>query len=397
MHRGPVIDVTRLAARLLEGRQPTGVDRVSLAYLRHFQGQARALVRHWGKWALLDEPDSASLFTALLREQPKPRQVIRATVLRALMRPWDAAPDCVLFNTGHSGLDLPDYPTRIARRRLRPVYFLHDLLPLSHPEFFREGEAALHRKRLHTMLRTGHALVLNSRSTESDLLRHAASEGLPVPPYTVAPLCPEILPAAAAEAPLDAPYFVALGTIEPRKNHLLLLHAWRRLASHEPKPMPKLVLIGRRGWECEQVIDMLERCEGLRPHVREVSDCNDRQLSTWLRHARALLYPSFAEGFGLPMVEAMAHGVPVIASALPVFQEVAGDIPDYIDPLDGPGWAAALQDYALGDSARRAAQLARLKPYAPKNWAAHFAEVHNLLQRVGDGAAMQIMQRGVRP
>ena len=379
MHRGPVIDVTRLAARLLEGRQPTGVDRVSLAYLRHFQGSARALVRHWGRWALLDGSDSVRLFRALLRELPNPRRVVRTTVLRSLLRPWDAAPGCVLFNTGHSGLDLPDYGRRIQQRRLRPVYFLHDLLPLTHPEFFREGEASLHRRRLDTMARTGHALVLNSRRTEQDLLRHAAAAGLRLPPYAVAPLCPELLPAPAAESPMEQPYFVVLGTIEPRKNHLLLLHVWRELAQRDPHAVPKLVIIGHRGWECEQVIDMLERCEALQPHMLEIPDCNDHELSTWLRHARALLYPSFVEGFGLPMVEAMAHGVPVIASTLPVFREVAGDIPDYLDPLDGPGWASCLQEYASIASPRRAAQIDRLRGYAPKPWAEHFAGVHALL------------------
>ena len=391
MHDGPVIDVTRLAARLLEGTQATGVDRVSLAYLRHFRHSARALVRHWGRWALLDEPDSAEIFAALLQEAPKPRNVVRATVLRGLLRPWDAAPGCVLFNTGHSGLDRPDYAQRILHRGLRPVYFLHDLLPLTHPEFFREGEAELHRRRLRTMTQTGHALVLNSRETEQDLLRHAATEGVRLPRYAVAPLCPEILPAPAGGVPIVEPYFVMLGTIEPRKNHLLLLHVWRRLAQLGLQTMPKLVIIGRRGWECEQVIDMLERCEALRGHVLEVPKCSDRQLSTWLRHARALLYPSFVEGFGLPMVEAMAYGVPVIASALAVFQEVAGDIPDYADPLDGPGWAELVHDYAQPQSSRRAAQIDRLQPYVPKAWPEHFSVVQALLDSM-QGERLQHVQ-----
>ena len=379
MHQGPVIDVTRLAARLLEGTQATGVDRVSLAYLRHFRGSARALVRHWGRWALLDGRDSARMFAALLHELPEPRQIVRATVLRSLLRTWDAAPGCVLFNTGHSGLDLPDYAQRIRRRGLRPVYFLHDLLPLTHPEFFREGEAALHRRRLRTMAETGHGLLLNSSMTEEDMTHHARVEGLRLPRHAVAPLCPEVLPAPMDEAPTEQPYFVMVGTIEPRKNHLLLLHVWRRLAQLGLPTMPRLVLIGRRGWECEQVIDMLERCEALRPHVLEIANCNDRELSTWLRHARALLYPSFVEGFGLPLVEALAHGVPVVASTLPVFQEVAGDIPDYVDALDGPGWAACVQEYLQPQSSRRAAQLARLRHYAPRKWAEHFAVVQDLL------------------
>lgn len=81
----------------------------------------------------------------------------------------------------------------------------------------------------------------------------------------------------------------------------------------------------------------------------------------------------------MPLVEALAHGVPVIASDLPVFREIAADVPDYLDPLDGPGWRAALLDYAQAHSPRRAAQLARMAHFQPPTWAQHFVRVEALL------------------
>ncbi|WP_163778702.1 glycosyltransferase family 4 protein, partial [Proteus mirabilis] len=69
----------------------------------------------------------------------------------------------------------------------------------------------------------------------------------------------------------DRPTFVACGTIEPRKNHLLLLHLWRALAERLGAATPRLVLVGRRGWEAENIVDMLERCPAIREHVVEVS------------------------------------------------------------------------------------------------------------------------------
>ena len=81
--------------------------------------------------------------------------------------------------------------------------------------------------------------------------------------------------------------------------------------------------------------------------------------------------PSFAEGFGLPVVEALALGAPVIASDLPALREAGGRAPDYLDPLDGPGWTAAVLDYAKPDSAMRRAQLKRMATWRPPNWDDH--------------------------
>jgi glycosyltransferase involved in cell wall biosynthesis len=181
---------------------------------------------------------------------------------------------------------------------------------------------------------------------------------------------------------MASPYFVAVGTIEPRKNHWLLLQLWRRLIERLGKSAPKLVVIGQRGWECENVVDLLERCGTLRGHVREISDCSDTQLSTYLYHARALLFPSFAEGYGLPLMEALSLGVPAIASRLPVFREIAGDIPEYLDPLDGMGWMAAVEAYTERDSPARAAQLERLQGFVAPTWETHFDILERFMERL---------------
>lgn len=376
-----LIDVTRLAARLLEGRHPTGVDRVGLAYVRRYRATARALVRHQRRWLLLRERNSQRLFDALLGEGSRPAFAVRASVAQAHLMNWDVCHDSLFLNTGHSGLDDPAYARAVRRLRVRPVYFLHDLIPLTHPEYTRPGESGKHDRRLTTMLETGQALVLNSRQTYAELVQYAQMRSRELPPHVIAPLGVESLPAPGAVAPIDAPYFVMLGTVEPRKNHLLLLHVWRRLVERGDVVVPKLVLIGQRGWECEQVIDLLERCTALQGHVIERPGCDDRELATWLHHARALLFPSFVEGFGLPLVEALSLGTPVIASDLSVFRESAEAIPDYLDPLDGPAWERAIGQYLPQDSVRRQAQLRRLHGFRRWTWEDHFSRVEDLFSR----------------
>ncbi len=114
----------------------------------------------------------------------------------------------------------------------------------------------------------------------------------------------------------------------------------------------------------------------------ELGRCNDDELLAYLKHARALLFPSFVEGYGLPVSEALALGVPVIASDIAVFHEIAGAVPDYASSLDGKRWEALITDYAQPHSALRAAQLGRIANYTPTTWQAHFTVVETLIDEI---------------
>ena len=377
-----LIDITRLADRFLQKRLPTGVDRVRLQYLQHFRDYAYALVRFAGRWVDFGRADSQRIFEILLDGDPVGRSVIRRSVARGYALAWRQRQCGVLFNTGHSGLDRSDYAERMIRRGLKPVFFLHDLIPISHPEYCRAGEAERHHRRLETMLAVGKGLIVNSAATRDELLAYATARGVAVPPCAVALLAPAKLPEPYRGRPLEKPYFVVLGTIEPRKNHSLLLHLWRQLVSEMGDAAPQLVVIGQRGWECEQVVDLLDRCAALQGHVTELPRCDDRELATWLAHAQALLFPSFIEGFGMPLVEALMLGVPVVASDLPVFREVAGDIPRYLNPLDGPGWRQSVLEFMQTASVARQVQIGRMASYAPPTWEQHFEIVEDLLRTI---------------
>lgn len=384
-----VIDVTRLLSRGLQGRLPTGVDRVSLEYLRYFGDQAKALARIAGRWVILNGSDSRRVFDELLAPSARFGQVLRWCLGKGYALGWSAHAQCVLINTGHSGLDQPGYALQVRRRGMLPVFFLHDLIPMTHPEYCRAGESVKHQQRLSTMIQAGRGLIVNSIDTQGALERFASKQGWPLPPSAVAHLAPAALPQPEMARPIAEPYFVMLGTIEPRKNHLLILHLWRQLIEELGSAAPRLVIIGQRGWECEQVVDLLERCETLRNHVFEYSNCSDAALAGWLAHAQALLFPSFVEGFGMPLVEALMLGVPVVASDLPVFHEIAANIPEYLDPLDGAGWRRVILDYAQAHSQSRMAQCARLQGFRAATWGQHFEVVEALLARIAFGSGVQ--------
>lgn len=379
-----LIDVTRLVDRQMQGRLPTGIDRVSLEYVRRFGERAQALIRWRGRWVVLSRQDSARLFGELGEPAAGFSRRVIGLVARSILSSFRGVPrGAVLLNLGHSGLEQTGYAATIRRYGLRPLFFLHDLIPLTHPEYARAGEPERHARRVEVMLGYGRGILVNSRDTLDALQRLASDLRVPVPPGRIAPLAPARLPAPASISPIEQAYFVMLGTIEPRKNHLLLLHIWRELAQSLGEEAPVLVVIGQRGWECEQVVDLLERCAVLTDKVVEIPHANDDALATWLHHARALLFPSFVEGYGLPIAEALSLGTPVIASDLPVFREFAGEIPDYLQPLDGLGWKQYILDYAQPFSPKRSAQVERLQGWRPPTWEDHFHIVETFLAEIG--------------
>ncbi|WP_109341737.1 glycosyltransferase family 4 protein [Burkholderia cenocepacia] len=377
------LDISRLLSRLYDGLLPTGVDRVGLAYIERYRSNARAVLSERGFATILTERNSQHAFD-VLSSAVRDRHTIRRIVARActdqIISPRMDAGRAVLLHTSHNGMEHLRYYATMKRRKIRPVFMVHDLIPLTHAEYCRPGVGTIHRLRIHTALQHAAGLIANSEATLASLHAEAHDAGLPTPPSVVAKLAPGVESATSTSPPLREPYFVMLGTIEPRKNHWFILHVWRRLVEQLGREAPKLVIVGRRGWECENVVDMLERCMPLRDSVIEESDCSDERLLAWLQHARALLFPSFVEGYGMPLVEALTLGVPVLASDLPVFHEIAADSPDYIDPLDGPGWLARIHAYSHPDSIERAMQLARISGFRPPTWAEHFRQVDDFLE-----------------
>jgi glycosyltransferase involved in cell wall biosynthesis len=231
-----------------------------------------------------------------------------------------------------------------ARLNATLTALVHDLIPVTHPEYARPGGAEKHARRIETLRREAAFVIANSAATASGLAAHW--RGWPAPRVEAAPLGIDT-PAPADAARRDRPYFLMVGTIEPRKNHLLLLHIWRQMAQEGPTAtIPELLLVGRRGWENEQVVDLLERAPGIRPHVRELGAVPERELAALYRGAQALLMPSFAEGFGLPVAEALSVGTPVLASNIPAHREVAGAAARYLSPIDGEGWMSAIREMA---------------------------------------------------
>ncbi|WP_240538405.1 glycosyltransferase family 1 protein [Rhodoferax sp. PAMC 29310] len=383
-----MIDVTRLLVHLGANKLPTGIDRVCMAYVVQFGGIGRAViqVRH-GVFAysnILSRTESADMFARLLKPGLNFKHWLAGFLAKSGLLSWrkPTVHGNVYLNVGHMGIGVPGYSQWLKRLGVKPVFLVHDLIPISHPEYCAPKAKVRHVARMETVLKHGAGVITNSQASLDALHDFAIQRGLNLPPAVTALLGVDLIDARMAQGmarPMPSPYFVVVSTIEGRKNHLLLFKVWRRLVEKLGTKAPRLVVIGRRGWEAESAMDLLDRCEPLKGIVIEKPYCSDAELVCYLQHAQALLFPSHIEGFGLPLAEALSLGTPVLASDLAVFKEIAHDIPEYIDPLDGVAWLEAVQDYVAETSPRRAQQLARMKGYQAPRWFEHFAKVDVLL------------------
>ncbi len=373
------LDLSRLLSRA-GAAVPTGIDRVELAYaaylLAHAPERTELVALHpLGRFGTLPHMATARFVDALAARWDRGaaddgtaarlgRRLLHGLMLpradRGIIQPEPR--DTIYLLLSHHHLTRPAVVAEtIARRRAVFVPMVHDLIPLQFPEYCREQEAAKHAVRIDTVCRLADAVLVPSEAVRQSLLPHLLRAGRahvpvwPVPHGVHLRALPQPLPDARPPAGPSHPYFVCLGTIEGRKNHLLLLTIWRRLVEKQGARAPHLVLIGKRGWKNEQVLDLLNRCPSLQGVVSEHNALPDQEVARLLKGARALLFPSFGEGYGLPLTEALSLGVPAICSDIPVFREVGGDLPLYLDPLDGTGWMRAVVDF-VGDSPCRQRQ-----------------------------------------
>lgn len=356
----------------------TGIDRACLAYVDYFHGRALAVVQRGGFTRVLNAGHSRALFALLLEQPADFRMRLLGLLVLSVGRGADRSSvrGALYFNAGHTGLDQSGHALWVQRHGLRAIYYVHDLIPITHPEFARTGEPKRHAARMRTVLLRAKGVIANSTDSIDALARFAQDQRLPMPPSRSAPLgLTNVGALAPTEPPITVPYFVTVGTIEGRKNHLLLLSVWRDLARRMGGATPKLVIIGQRGWAADDVFRALDEDAELRPHIVELGRCNDSELWRHIVHAQALLFPSFVEGQGLPLIEALSVGTPVIASDLAVFRETADDIPEYLPPTDAGAWAEMITAYARADAPQRAAQIARMAGFQAPTWERHFADV----------------------
>ncbi|MFG6603262.1 MULTISPECIES: glycosyltransferase family 4 protein [unclassified Sulfitobacter] len=367
------VELAYLSHLLTEDAPLFGVARTALGYalldrdgMRGFQDRLAGRVP-WGRADLL----SCLLrgrTVALSRAESDLRRLAVARCVPARLPAMLARhlpPGFAYLNVGHSNLT-DRVLGAVKQARGRSAVLIHDVIPLEYPAYQRPGTVAPFRAKIDRVSAQADLVIYNSQDTRQ---RSEAQMRGRIPLAVVAHLGVDLPAPDAGELPAglppERPYFVIVGTIEPRKNHGFLLDLWQKMGPDAPL----LLICGARGWNNSAVFDRLDRLPENGP-VQELANLSDKGLAALVQGAAGMLFPSHAEGFGLPPAEALSLGTRVLCNDLPVLHEVLGDKAVYA-PLSEPySWIRTIEEWAASVPDPRPATT-----FIAPTWAEHFKTV----------------------
>jgi alpha-1,2-rhamnosyltransferase len=291
----------------------------------------RGRLARWPTWLALPLIDALQ---ARARQHHRQQLAQQATALLGLSRAIQPHEPVVDIDAGWI-VESGDTPGP----RLTLIY---DLIPLEHPDCVAWDERWRFRRWFGRACQRSQGLLVTSQAVAESIRQQRGHRRVPPIECFALGANPRIVPGPVRSAmPLPAPpFFLSVGTLEPRKNPLLALEAFRRYRQGGGRA--EYVWLGRPGWHALRLARAFEqaRADGLPVHW--LSNADDGLLALAYAQCEAVLMPSRAEGFGLPLVEAAAHGKPVLASDLAVFREVAPAGTRFLPASDPAAWSAAM-------------------------------------------------------
>ncbi len=425
---GLALDLTGLFLAPIN-RTPRGIDRVELAYARHF------LIRWPGEcWMILPPPWGVRCFEReralrflgavedLWREKIDPKYdgvyartkgLIRGDLAasRSPSKPRNMSnfrvawrfyhllarmgfsfgrsaarvlpPNAIYLNVGQLQVFRPWFWWLKRRPDVVSVFMTHDVTPIEHPVHHPGIVVWLHHRVVRYTAEFARALIFPSQaaceSTFIELRKYRAVG--PAAHVELLPVPEEFLVKIEPDPDLsDTNYFIVLGSLDPHKNHLFLLEVWQQLIAVLGTNTPKLVIVGSPQFTSGPVFKMLQGDARLRSQIIFSTGLATPSLRSLIKSAKALIMPSISEGFGLPIVEALAQGTPVIASDILAHREAGRGGEVLFLPLsDKSKWVTAVSELAAEPLSAR---VSRPNNYRPKTWDDYFEGIENFLARV---------------
>ncbi len=300
------------------------IDQLFSAYIKIFpQDQVTALV-----------PPEQSVPGAI---NIVPVEGLKSSRQRLLYEQWRLRPwaKTQAYDVIHFG----DYQMPVIGSLPQAIVTVHDLVAFRMPELFPRGAGLTKRFLMRRSMAHASRVIVPSLATAQDLqdILHVPESKISVVPHGVTPLKGEAGPALH-----ERPYFLAVGTIEPRKNFERLIQAFSQVFANIPDG-PDLLIAGKPGWLYRSAMKA-PSCLGVAKRVRFLGYVDDKSLKALYRDCVAVTYPSLYEGFGFPVAEALWLGKPVLCSRGGALEEVAGDDALIVDPFNISAIADGLEE-----------------------------------------------------
>lgn len=283
----------------------------------------------------------------------------------------------VYVNVSHLNFEDDFLLAFLKKNKVIIICMLHDIIPITHPQFCNYLSYSKHEYRVLNMIDVANVIICNSYYTKKVFLEYIEkNKKIFMGDIRVLQLGTEKLLQDTNTSDLNLNnilsaerYFLILGTIEPRKNHILILEIWMELLLEMGDDCPQLYIVGKRGWQTKEFFDKLNifksKSKGL---IKEFNDIGDTQLGSFIKNATCLLNPTFIEGWGMPITEALSLNIPVICSDLEVLRESGQDLAIYIEVGNKDKWKNAILDvYYYNDKHK-----SNIESFCPVDWNDHF-------------------------
>jgi glycosyltransferase involved in cell wall biosynthesis len=284
------------------------------------------------------------------------------------------------------------------------VQFVHDVLPLIAPQFYLQGHPLLFADWLTGINDCCDRVITTTKQNVDDFNAELLRRQKAPIPARVVPLAHEFRERAEDEkkplyekvstpvlAAARLPYVLCVGTREIRKNNLGLAKVWQRLEGKYGATLPRLIFAGRQGWMNDEFDRFLLRNDNVNDSILLVESPSDQELAYLYKNCLFSLFPSFTEGWGLPIGESLWFDRPVIASHLSSMPEVAGDLVDYVDPYDGASIEAAVE--RLLDPVYRQERTDQIRTAPKRRWSDFADDLLKELAQIQEAASTATIGR----
>lgn len=283
----------------------------------------------------------------------------------------------------------PDFPELLCALKrevgFKLIFTVYDLIPVFAPHFFGPGFGNHYSRYLMNTIGASDALLSISQHTTKDLKRFMSELEIPEVPIITFRLGDnplEVVGTSSPRADIEAGEFVlAVGTVEVRKNHQALYLAWE-LAAKEGIDLPPLVIVGKPGWNVSDLLYDISANPLVSNKIKIISGINDETLGWLYQNCLLTVYPSWYEGWGLPVAESLHFGKVCISSDASSMPEIGGDLVDYCSPYEPREFMQKIHEYATTPSKLKVSESRIAKKYSSVTWAESFQGIWNGLEKL---------------
>lgn len=273
----------------------------------------------------------------------------------------------------------------LKKQGVRIVAHIYDIISITHPQYCLERGVYNFMDFIGAHLQYADDIIVNAQATVDELQKLTQRLRISLPTCHVVPLganfakqeiiTEDQVPKNVFEAVQNRPYILMVGTIEPRKNHKLLLEAYDKGLK---KMGYNIIMAGYMGWNMEEFAEKLENHPDYGKRIFHFTGLDDKAIAYLYQHAKFLAFCSYTEGFGLPIIEAIQRGTPVLAADVPVLREVGGDYCVWFDQDNSEELCEEVKKYKENEN-KYAAYKYKLQDYKCRNWENSKIEIYKVL------------------